>query len=126
MCTTRFARFIQIFALAAACRVGTAGDLCVAPQGNEAWSVTVHCINESPKEIPVACDADVVIVGGSSGAVAAACEAARQGSRVFLLAPRPYLGTDICCRRRGQAGRAYPQHRYQGSAEDADRRRRPG
>ena len=38
----------------------------------------------------------MVIVGGSSGAVAAACEAARQGARVFLLAPRPYLGTDIC------------------------------
>ncbi len=62
----------------------------------ESASPTLHCVNESPKEIPVACDADVVIVGGSSGAVAAACEAARQGSRVFLLAPRPYLGTDIC------------------------------
>jgi flavin-dependent dehydrogenase len=54
------------------------------------------CVRESPKEIPVSYDADVVIVGGSSGAVAAACEAARQGSRVFLLAPRPYLGTDVC------------------------------
>ncbi len=51
---------------------------------------------ESPREIPVACDVDVVVVGGSSGAVAAACEASRQGANVFLLAPRPYLGTDMC------------------------------
>ena len=51
---------------------------------------------ESPREIPVACDVDVVVVGGSSGAVAAACEASRQGANVFLLAPSPYLGTDMC------------------------------
>ncbi|MCH5378093.1 MAG: FAD-dependent oxidoreductase, partial [Planctomycetes bacterium] len=51
---------------------------------------------ESSKEIPVVHDVDVVVAGGSSGAVAAACEAANQGARVFLLAPRPYLGTDIC------------------------------
>ena len=51
---------------------------------------------EAPKEIPIAYDVDVVVVGGSSGAVECACEAARQGANVFLLAPRPYLGTDIC------------------------------
>jgi flavin-dependent dehydrogenase len=53
-------------------------------------------IVESPKDIPLVQDVDVVIVGGSSGAVACACAAADQGARVFLLAPRPYLGTDIC------------------------------
>ncbi len=53
-------------------------------------------IVEPPKDIPVACDADVVVVGGSTGAVAAACEAAGQGADVFLIAPRPYLGTDMC------------------------------
>ena len=51
---------------------------------------------ESEREIPVVCDADVVVVGGSTGAVEAACEAARHGARVFLLAPTPYLGADLC------------------------------
>lgn len=53
-------------------------------------------IIESPKDIPIACEVDIVVIGGSSGAVACACEAARQGASVFLIAPRPYLGTDIC------------------------------
>ncbi len=51
---------------------------------------------QSPREIPVAADVDVVVVGGSSGAVSAACEIARHEARVFLVAPRPYLGTDMC------------------------------
>ncbi|MFO7976871.1 MAG: FAD-dependent oxidoreductase [Candidatus Hydrogenedentota bacterium] len=38
----------------------------------------------------------VVVVGGSTGAVTAAVEAAEDGARVFLAAPRPYLGEDIC------------------------------
>jgi lysophospholipase L1-like esterase len=51
---------------------------------------------ESARDIPVAYDVDVVVVGGSSGAVAAAAEAAEQGASVFLAAPRPYLGEDVC------------------------------
>ncbi|MBC8872039.1 MAG: FAD-dependent oxidoreductase [Planctomycetes bacterium] len=51
---------------------------------------------EASREIPIAHDVDIVVVGGSSGAVECACQAARQGASVFLLAPRPYLGTDIC------------------------------
>ena len=38
---------------------------------------------------------DVVVVGGSTGAVAAAVEAARAGGSVFLAAGRPYLGDDV-------------------------------
>ena len=53
-------------------------------------------IVETAKEIPVAFEADVVVVGGSGGAVACATAAARGGASVFLMAPRPYLGTDIC------------------------------
>ncbi|AKJ65214.1 FAD-dependent oxidoreductase [Kiritimatiella glycovorans] len=53
-------------------------------------------VPESAREIPVAAECDVVVVGGSSGAVEAALAAARQGAKVFLLAPRPYLGEDIC------------------------------
>jgi len=41
-------------------------------------------------------DVDVVVVGGNSGAVAAAVAAAQNGARVFLAAPRPYVGEDIC------------------------------
>ena len=51
---------------------------------------------ESARDIPVAYDVDVVVVGGASGGVAAAVAAAEQGARVFLAAPRPYLGEDLC------------------------------
>jgi len=58
--------------------------------------VDAEHVVQSPREIPVAADVDVVVVGGSSGAVSAACEIARHRARVFLIAPRPYLGTDMC------------------------------
>jgi flavin-dependent dehydrogenase len=58
--------------------------------------VGVEYVVESPREIPVAADVDAVVVGGSSGAVSAACEIAERGTSVFLVAPRPYLGTDMC------------------------------
>ncbi|RJP27828.1 MAG: FAD-dependent oxidoreductase [Candidatus Omnitrophota bacterium] len=51
---------------------------------------------ESAREIPVAYDVDVVVVGGTSAGVAAAVEAAKNGASVFLAAPRPYLGEDLC------------------------------
>lgn len=47
-------------------------------------------------EIPVLHEVDVVVVGGGSGGVAAAVEAAKRGAKVFLAAPRPYLGEDLC------------------------------
>lgn len=53
-------------------------------------------VNESARNIPVAYDVDIVVVGGSSGGVAAAVEAARNGADIFLAAPRPYLGEDLC------------------------------
>lgn len=52
-------------------------------------------IVESAREIPVAYDVDVVVVGGGVGAVTAAVEAASKGASVFLAAPRPYLGEDV-------------------------------
>ena len=53
-------------------------------------------VTESGRSVPVAYDVDVVVVGGTSGGVTAAAAAARNGARVFLAAPRPYLGEDIC------------------------------
>jgi len=53
-------------------------------------------VTESARSIPIVYDVDVVVVGGSSAGVAAAAAAARNGARVFLAAPRPYLGEDLC------------------------------
>ena len=50
---------------------------------------------QSARQIPVAYDVDVVVVGGSTGAVTAAVAAAEQSARVFLAAPQPYLGEDL-------------------------------
>ena len=51
---------------------------------------------ESARNIPVLTDVDLVVVGGSSRAVATAAAAARTGCKVFLIAYMPYLGDDIC------------------------------
>ena len=51
---------------------------------------------EGERKIPLIKDVDIVIVGGSSRAVAAATAAAKKGCRVFLVAYMPYLGDDIC------------------------------
>ena len=53
-------------------------------------------VTESGRKIPVAYEADVVVVGGSTAGVAVAIAAAEQGAEVFLCAPRPYLGEDLC------------------------------
>ena len=55
-----------------------------------------RAVSQSSRDIPVAYDVDVVVVGGTSGGVAAAVEAAQNGAKVFLAAQRPYLGADLC------------------------------
>jgi flavin-dependent dehydrogenase len=57
---------------------------------------TQGVVTESARQIPILYDVDIVIVGGTSAAVAAAAAAATDGATVFLAAPRPYLGEDIC------------------------------
>ncbi|WP_279179722.1 FAD-dependent oxidoreductase [Parabacteroides johnsonii] len=47
-------------------------------------------------EVPVIADVDILIIGGTSGAVSAAVEAHSGGASVFVMAPMPYLGEDIC------------------------------
>jgi len=59
-------------------------------------AVYERAVNESARDIPVAYDVDVVVVGGTSGGVAAAVAAAQKGAKVFLAAERPYLGEDLC------------------------------
>jgi hypothetical protein len=58
-------------------------------------TVDMPAVVESAREIPVANRVDVVVVGGSTGAVAAAVAAAEKGAKVFLAAPYPYLGEDM-------------------------------
>jgi heterodisulfide reductase subunit A-like polyferredoxin len=49
-----------------------------------AGAVAGEAVNESARQIPVAYQVDVLVVGGSMGAVAAAVEAAGAGAKVFL------------------------------------------
>lgn len=76
---------VFVFGLAAAACV----YLAIGPlQGQE--------IAQPAGSLPVLREVDVVVVGGGSGGVAAALEAAGKGAKVFVAAPRPYLGEDIC------------------------------
>ncbi len=52
-------------------------------------------VTESARQIPVAYDVDVVVVGGTTGAVSSAVAAAESGAKVLLITPRPYLGDDM-------------------------------
>ena len=52
-------------------------------------------VQESARRIPLVKETDVLVVGGSSGAVTAALAAKAAGADVYLVAPRPYLGEDI-------------------------------
>ena len=53
-------------------------------------------VTESARQIPLAYDVDVVVIGGTTRGVAAAKAASENGASVFLAAPRPYLGEDMC------------------------------
>jgi ribulose 1,5-bisphosphate synthetase/thiazole synthase len=76
------------------CGIGTTVMLCFALSGTVV--AAERAIDQSARDIPIAYEVDVVVVGGSSAAVAAAVAAAEQGAKVFLAAPRPYLGEDLC------------------------------
>jgi flavin-dependent dehydrogenase len=69
---------------------------CVVMVGLLAANVLAREVAEPANSIPVIQDVDVVVVGGGAGGVEAALAAAKNGAKVFLVAPRPYLGEDIC------------------------------
>ncbi len=50
----------------------------------------------APSGIPLVKELDVIVIGGSTPGVAAACAAAEEGAKVFLACPESYLGEDIC------------------------------
>jgi hypothetical protein len=64
--------------------------------GMAASSVCAADLAVSARRLPVAREVDVLVVGGSTGAVAAATEARAAGATVLLVAPRHYLGEDLC------------------------------
>lgn len=59
------------------------------------FAQTPQAIKESAREVPLAAQVDVVVIGGSCGAVSAAVTASKAGASVYLLAPSMYLGEDI-------------------------------
>lgn len=69
-----------------------------------AQNMNYSFVSQSPKEIPIIKSVDVVIIGGTTAAVSAAIEAASQGATVFLVAPKLYLGEDICSTLRMEIG----------------------
>lgn len=88
-------RYLIIF-IAALCCVGCQlrldqASICRPPGSG----VSVPAAN-----LPVVADVDVVVVGGSLSAVTAGLEAAKAGAKVFIVAPRPYFGEDICATKR--------------------------
>ena len=46
-------------------------------------------------DFKILADVDIVVAGGSSAGVEAALQAAKEGAKVFVVAPRPYFGEDI-------------------------------
>lgn len=51
---------------------------------------------EGACKIPLIGECDIVVVGGSTRAIAAASAAAKTGCSVYVVTPMPYLGDDIC------------------------------
>lgn len=57
---------------------------------------TYDTIYQAPYRQAVWKDTDIVVIGSTTGAVAAALAAAKTGRRVFVVSSYPYLGEDIC------------------------------
>ena len=76
------------------------GLVCSGVQGDAltrvgSWDTGTASVVESARDLKVVAEADVVVVGGTSVGVSAAVAAADAGAKVYLVAPRPYLGEDV-------------------------------
>ena len=67
-------------------------SVCFTAEALVAKTFNVH--SES-RELPIIADVDVLVIGGTTGGVAAAIAAAQNDAKVFLVAPYPYLGEDM-------------------------------
>ncbi len=72
------------------------GNMMAFPGTPVAESNTGNFCFQSERKIPVSYVVDVVVVGGSVSAVAAAVSASQNGAKVFLVAQETYLGEDVC------------------------------
>lgn len=70
-------------------------NVLLAVMGILSLSLRGAGVVEPAKQLKLVQDVDVVVIGGSSGAVAAACKAKEAGASVFLVAQRPFLGEDM-------------------------------
>jgi len=86
--------FIKITAAGGA--LASMGQTADARKTVKAHLPSMDLAHEESRDIPVFTETDLVVVGGSSRAIAAAVAAARKGCRVFVVAPLSYLGDDIC------------------------------
>lgn len=90
-----FAVGLAVLGWACWAAVGPAPGYAAEPAAIDPADAKQAAVRESARQIPIAYEVDVVVVGGSTGAVAAATAAAQQGAKVFLAAPHPYLGEDM-------------------------------
>ena len=67
-------------------------DIPPAPESDGRFRPGVKSVTEAVRETPVHCEADVAVVGGGPGGVAAALAAAREGARVVLIERYGHLG----------------------------------
>ena len=84
-----------IFTTATGSALLATGNLFAFPQTPVPTKGTSKFCTQSARKIPVAYTVDVVVVGGSTAAVAAAVSAAQTGAKVFLVAQETYLGEDV-------------------------------
>jgi len=85
-----------ILTTATSSAVLASGNLFAFPEAPVNENSTSKFCYQFERKIPVAYTADVVVVGGSTTAVAAAVSAAKNGAMVFLVAQETYLGEDVC------------------------------
>ena len=84
-----------IFTTASGSALLATGNLFAFPQTPvQTKGISKFC-SQSARKIPVAYTVDVVVVGGSTAAVAAAVSVAQTGAKVFLVAQETYLGEDV-------------------------------
>lgn len=67
-------------------------EIPAAPESEKRFTPGVKTISQVARDIKVACEADVIVVGGGPGGFAAAVSAARSGARTVLLERYGHLG----------------------------------
>ena len=67
-------------------------EIPAAPESDKRFTPGIKTVEEAAREVKVACEADVIVVGGGPGGCAAAIAAGRAGARTVLLERYGHLG----------------------------------